>query len=538
MRTINRSILLVVVVMVALIQDRIARAAGAFSSPVQNSFTLSFDSSSATAPGPVDFTSAGNTDTFDDAIGGEFALWGSFGGAPDAIIASISEDIGPNGVGDNAAKLEVQDTTPGAHFSALDFSIKGLRLGNTLGGTASGDEPIPDDANNPGSYPEIFITAPVRTNVPDGRFRITFSTGRSTAYRFSEEGETVSIPSGNYPGLIDDNVLGQRVLALGPGTAGDTIAGIEIGSLPVDTWGTQANVGGLPVALNENPSSLNGWANAPFSPVNFRSPRSFNLTRVGVTFPGGGPAGEVLLGEFTMSGDDVLKYHAADFNYDEMVDAADIDMLTEAINALAINDSLPPVPTGLDGLGDFFPEPGVNQFIGIDVTFAEKFSLTTVDNDLDVEDLNELVLNILDTDFGDVDLDGDVDTDDRNALLLNLDQPGDFGWADGDLDGDDDVDSDDLAILDSAMSLPGDANGDGTVDLLDLDILGINFGMMTANGSADGDFNGDGEVDLLDLDILGSNFGAGTSSAVPEPTTATLLVFLLVGVASHRKRSE
>ncbi|MEO0529291.1 MAG: hypothetical protein AAF266_01810 [Planctomycetota bacterium] len=509
-----------------------AHAQGAFSAPVQNSFTIDFADSLASAPGAVEFVGDGFAGDYDDSIVGEGAFWGSFGGGPDSITVEVLEDVGPNGVGDNAVRLTVADTTPGGYFAGLRFAAKGLRLGNSGGATASGDEPIPDmDAG-------LVVTAPVRTNITDARFRINFDTGSTgSSVRYDDPdnpGETLSFVRGNFPGLIDNFGPGSRVLKLGPATS-DTQ---EIGSLPINTWGTQADVGGLPVAAGENPSSLNGWNNANFGPFFFRSPRSFDLTRVGVTFPGGGNPGEVLLSEWTLTGPDVLKYHMADFNTDEMVDAADIDLLAEAINVLAVNEALPEVPdNNFNGQGDFVPEFGVNRIPGLDSTLPEKFALNPTDADLDGIDLAFLVEDILGTAFGDVDLDGDVDNDDLAAAQANVGMDG--GWAMGDMDGDADVDTDDIAIINAALGgggLPGDANGDGSVDLLDLDILGANFGTMGTGTVATGDFNNDTNIDLLDLDILGANFGSMASSAIPEPTAAVAAAMaVLMSVARPRR---
>lgn len=501
-----------------------ALGAGSFSSPVQNSFSLTFDGSSPSAPGPVNFLTAGSTSNFDDAIAGERAFWGSFGGSPDSIVADIVPDVGPNGAGDTAARLTVADTTTGGYFSGLIFAIKGLRLGNSSGLTASGNEPIPDMDNG------LRVTVPVRVSQADARFRINFDTGSQTrAGRYEDGmGGQVTFVQGAFPGLVDIFGAGSRVLPIGPASG-------EIGALPVNTWGTQANVGGLPVAANEAPSSINGWTNASFEPFFSRSPRSFNLTRLGVTFPGAGGVGELLVSEWTIAGDDVLKYHAADFNTDEMIDAADIDLLTEAINVLTINEALPNVPdNNFNGILDFEPVFGVNRIPGLDLSFPEKYSITKTDNTLDSADVDELVLNILGTNYGDLDLDGDVDADDKNALMANLDAAGQFGWAQGDLDGDDDVDSDDLAILTANLvsGIAGDYNNDGFVDAADYTLWRDNQGTTNA----------------LPNDPLGGTIGAGqyaqwemnygatspaASAAAPEPTTlfiGAVAITCLVGV--------
>ncbi|MEQ8847424.1 hypothetical protein [Botrimarina sp.] len=511
-----------VALVAVLLDPRPARAQGAFSAPVQNSFTISFDGSSDSSPGPVSILTTGFSEDFDDAIAGERAFWGSFGGAPDEIVADIVEGVGPNGAGDNAARLTVTDTTPGGYFSGLIFAAKGLRLGNSGGGTASGDEPIPDFDFG------INVTVPVRVSQEDARFRINFDTGSRTRSGRYEDGAggTVSFVQGAFPGLVDINGAGSRVLPIGPTAS-------EIGALPVNTWGTQANVGGLPVALDENPSAANGWTNASFEPFFSRSPRSFDLTRVGVTFPGSGGVGELLLSEWTMTGPDVLKYHPADFNTDEMVDAADIDLLTEAINVLTLNESLPDVPdNNFNGILDFEPVFGVNRIPGLDLSFPEKFSITRTDNVLDQLDVDELVLNILGTNYGDLDLDGLVDAADRSALLVNLDAAGVFGWADGDLDGDDDVDADDLALLDASLGgLFGDYNDDGRVDAADYTLWRDAEG---TSATLPNDPLG-GTIGAGQYTQWADNYGAGAdAAAVPEP--AALLGALTACLALSLRR--
>jgi len=61
-------------------------------------------------------------------------------------------------------------------------------------------------------------------------------------------------------------------------------------------------------------------------------------------------------------------------------------------------------------------------------------------------DVNELVLNILGTQFGDLDLDDDVDTRDLTMSLIHFTGAGNRGkgWRDGDTDGDGDVDTFDI----------------------------------------------------------------------------------------------
>lgn len=463
-------------------------AAGKFSAPVQNTFTISFDDAAALTPGPTNFRTPGPNPGFeqlkdwDDSNAGEVASWGSFGGAPDEVFAGVVADAGPNGIGDNAARLYVPSKV-GSFFTNLSWQVKGLQLGNSSGGTVLDtftglNLPVPNMDTG------IQLTVPVKTDVLDAAFRINFDTGQSGSNVTTDAGSFVP---GNVPGLIEQTSPGSRVLTFGA---------TGIGVLPQGTWSTD-----LGIALNENPTDSLGWTNASFSPFNSRGPRSFQLTRVGVTFPGGGQVGEVLVGSYTMSGPDILKYHEADFNYDEMVDDQDIDMLFAALNALALNDSLPPVPDADENnKPDFVAVWGVNQVPNVTSTLAEKFSITKTDAIvLDFGDVDELVLNILGTEYGDLDLNGIKEASDRATLVANLNTSG--GWADGDLNGDGIVDAADLAVF-NGPGLAGDFDSDGDVD-------GRDFLVWQRNTS------------VGSLSDWQSNFGApgplAATQVVPEP---------------------
>jgi hypothetical protein len=492
-----------------------ASAAGKFSAPVDNHFSLSFDSASATAPGPQSLLATGSSVSFDDSVAGERAFWGSFGGGPDSIVVDIVEDAGPNGTGDNATRLTVSDATPGGYFSGLIWAAKGLRLGNSSGATASGGEPIPDFDNG------IRVTVPVKVTQQDARFRINFDSGSQVrAGRFDDgSANGGSFVQGHFPGLVDLLGPGSRILQLG------NVSSQEIGSLPVNTWGTQTQVGGQPVALNEAPSTANGWVNASFDPFFSRAPRSFNLTRLGVTFPGSGGVGELMVGEWTIEGPDVLKYHHADFNTDEMVDAADIDLLTQAIRVLTTNEALPNVPdANLNGRLDFMPVFGVNRIPGLDLSFPEKFSITKTDNVLNNADVDELVLNVLGTSYGDLDLDGDVDGNDLDTLWSNKGQTGQFGWATGDINGDTLVDDSDFGVLLANLpGLAGDYNGDGSVDAADYTVW--RDGGSPYNSAAG-------------YAVWSVQYGASApaSFGVPEPSSLTLLTLFALSLVRLQRQ--
>jgi hypothetical protein len=149
-----------------------------------------------------------------------------------------------------------------------------------------------------------------------------------------------------------------------------------------------------------------------------------------------------------------------DVDHDGDVDAADIDTVYDFVNA------------------------------------AESYySAADIDLDFGVTegDVDELVREVLGTEYGDVNLDGKVDAGDLNILLSNYDSSG--GWAQGDLDGSDTVDASDLDLLLSFYGFVAPAEGVGAL------------------GTEDRRFH-----------------------ATPEPSSLVLLVTLLVAAAGWRRR--
>jgi autotransporter-associated beta strand protein len=82
-----------------------------------------------------------------------------------------------------------------------------------------------------------------------------------------------------------------------------------------------------------------------------------------------------------------------------------------------------------------------------------------------------------------------------------------------------------------------DFNGDGIVDGADFLAWQQNAG--GAGGQAQGDANGDSTVNAADLAIWNSHFGGtsavGAAAAVPEPTSAALVLFAACGLARRRR---
>jgi hypothetical protein len=104
---------------------------------------------------------------------------------------------------------------------------------------------------------------------------------------------------------------------------------------------------------------------------------------------------------------------AGDFNNDNAVNVADIDLLTAHIRT-----------GGNNSLYDVNEDTLVNH-----------------------ADLKFEVETILGVDFGDTELDGDVDLSDLGTVATNFARPGAFGWASGNFDADIDVDLADLGAL-------------------------------------------------------------------------------------------
>ncbi len=153
-------------------------------------------------------------------------------------------------------------------------------------------------------------------------------------------------------------------------------------------------------------------------------------------------------------------------------------------------------------------------------------------NQLDVDDL---VLNILGTSYGDVNLDGIVDAADEGIVTSNLGLAG-MGWAGGDLNGDGTTDALDQAFF---GGITGDLDGDGFVGIDDLNLVLANWNQNVPPANPLADPSGDGFIGIDDLNEVLGNWNAGTppnaAANVPEPAS---LVLIGMGAAAMLKRNK
>ncbi len=129
----------------------------------------------------------------------------------------------------------------------------------------------------------------------------------------------------------------------------------------------------------------------------------------------------------------------------------------------------------------------------------------TGDRVINQADVDDLVHNILCTEYGDVNLDGQVNATDLALVVL-----GTGGWSKGDMDGTGTVDQDDVDIITLNQGFvtqccPADFDGTGFVDTEDFDA----FVRCFEAGSSAADFDGTGFVDTEDYDAFVRAFENG-----------------------------
>ena len=145
---------------------------------------------------------------------------------------------------------------------------------------------------------------------------------------------------------------------------------------------------------------------------------------------------------------------------------------------------------------------------------------------IDQADINELVVTILGTQIGDVNLDGSVTQADLDLANANLNTAG--GWARGDMNGDKFVDAADIAIISAALpptqcspadiaNTDGDPGPDLTIDNGDFTLFFSAFFADISNplnliadiANTDSDPGADGTVDNGDFTLFFAAFFAG-----------------------------
>ena len=86
----------------------------------------------------------------------------------------------------------------------------------------------------------------------------------------------------------------------------------------------------------------------------------------------------------------------------------------------------------------------------------------------------------------------------------------------------------------------GDVDGSGTVDFADFLVLSANFGeAIEGPGHESGDLDCSGAVDFADFLVMSSSFGQQVGAeAVPEPSSAALLLFAMIGAFHFRGTSR
>ena len=238
--------------------------------------------------------------------------------------------------------------------------------------------------------------------------------------------------------VVSGNLLNQGgVLAPGPGAGNTTIGGdftqqsdatvaIDIGGLAAGSAHDLVGIGGTAVLDGELQVSLiNGFvpdASDVFTPLgasHIVGVFDNVATRQRLATTDGSGSFVVQYGLGSAFDEDQLAFTnflatgalLGDFNDDGSLDAADIDLLTGAVD-------------------------------GSDLAFD-----ITYDGKIDGADRRLWVTELKNTYFGDADLDGDVDAADLNELAVRWRETGNLGWADGDFDGSGAIDAADLNAL-------------------------------------------------------------------------------------------
>ena len=85
---------------------------------------------------------------------------------------------------------------------------------------------------------------------------------------------------------------------------------------------------------------------------------------------------------------------------------------------------------------------------------------------------------------------------------------------------------------------PADFNGDGNVDLADFSILAESFNVDGTSRTLSGDMTADARTDLRDFVLFREAFRAAQPAAIPEPTSAFLMLNALIALLAMRRRAN
>ena len=204
---------------------------------------------------------------------------------------------------------------------------------------------------------------------------------------------------------------------------------------------------------------------------------------------------------------------------------------TEYESGLGMSDS---------GSGSFArdPETGEWALLGINAYASRRLYTYDTSYAISMPSYADWIESIVPT--GDLDDDDDLDADDIALLFSTTDALGGGATPEGyelfDLNSDLLLDGADMDFLIHELlnTEYGDANLDGKVSLLDIWSLSENYGVTNANWSL-GDFDGNGSIDLKDFAMLAENYGFDRSE-VPEPATMSLLALGAMTVLRRRRR--
>ena len=162
---------------------------------------------------------------------------------------------------------------------------------------------------------------------------------------------------------------------------------------------------------------------------------------------------------------------------------------------------------GVTGDADWV-KPGPLAEAAEEAAFFDLSADMNGDLKVNFEDVREILVNILGTTIGDVNLDGTTCFSDVDLALANL--GGGCGanrpWTAGDVNGDGAVNDADIEQIVGAIPCPADLNCDGFVDDSDFVIFADRYDAFTAAPDRRGDLNADGFVDDTDFVIFAAAY--------------------------------